>query len=897
MIHAQMRVLNLITPSSGCELGCEIIKVNVGFRSGQVYASGAYSLTYFINGNQIVQEFPAQDLQVIGGASESSQIYPFSQCYNFAADASYDLKICVDWLDATGVWMQDCKTFTIVSNGQVFPGTINGNAGFCSDGFQNTGVLNLASSFGSEYNWYFKNTSTSGAWVDLNNNTITHNYGPLSETTYYKVVVKNGFCPADSVEHTIQMNEKPVPGVLQEDLVVCKGDNAGELRVVGAQGTNFVWYEYLTQWQAASYIGNTEVYPYQDFAIPKCYRVAVVNPGCPPELTNEICVEIDDVTELGVVNVSPNVVCVEDHLVNLEATGTITDNYQWQMSANSSSWVDVGMDAASFSENGLTEDTYYRLIVKNGVCPPDTSSVFYVQVDQAPEAPSLIGDAVYCEGANAGTIDQVGLSVGSQLIFEQSINDGLSWSSVPFSGTYGYSNLIQSTWYRLIYENGVCQNDTSNIVSVVIDPATMPGILENDSLICTGNLGELNLQNHTGSVVKWQSKSIDAGVWTDLSVSDTFLNFSNLTDTTLYRVIIKSGVCDADTSNVVQLDYVLGPDVGLISGDGVYCVDDVNHVMNLSDYNGNIVDWEISYDGGTFAGVGNPNDVYTATGLTQTVWYRVVLELNNCPYGYSDTVQVQVDPLTDPGVLMQDAVFCEGEAVSFINLINYTDTLLKFEYSDNGGSFWLDALPNVGEDTLSYDLNNTTLYRALVQSGICPPEYSNEVKIIVHPTPDVEAGPDQLVYEGEDFELNGQTNASNFFWTPAGFLDDANSMQPIGNIVSNEYFYFYAISTDGCESYDSVYIELLPPEPIFDTITNAITVNGDGYNDFWVIKGIERYPNAKVELMDKWGRKVYSTKEYHNDFDGGDLPSGNYFYIISFEAYEKVYKGVLAIYK
>jgi gliding motility-associated-like protein len=72
-------------------------------------------------------------------------------------------------------------------------------------------------------------------------------------------------------------------------------------------------------------------------------------------------------------------------------------------------------------------------------------------------------------------------------------------------------------------------------------------------------------------------------------------------------------------------------------------------------------------------------------------------------------------------------------------------------------------------------------------------------------------------------------------------------------------------------------------------VYNALTPNGDGVNDVWVIKGIQDYPDASVEVFDKWGDRVYQKDHYLNEWDGHGsngslLPDGTYFYIIKLNA-------------
>ena len=80
----------------------------------------------------------------------------------------------------------------------------------------------------------------------------------------------------------------------------------------------------------------------------------------------------------------------------------------------------------------------------------------------------------------------------------------------------------------------------------------------------------------------------------------------------------------------------------------------------------------------------------------------------------------------------------------------------------------------------------------------------------------------------------------------------------------------------------------------YSFIPNAITPNGDMKNDsFEILYNGE----AAVELsiQNRWGKQVYFNKSYQNDWDGGDLPAGVYYYQIRLG--RRQYKGPLTIVK
>ncbi|MDA8641887.1 DUF5011 domain-containing protein, partial [Flavobacteriaceae bacterium] len=51
-------------------------------------------------------------------------------------------------------------------------------------------------------------------------------------------------------------------------------------------------------------------------------------------------------------------------------------------------------------------------------------------------------------------------------------------------------------------------------------------------------------------------------------------------------------------------------------------------------------------------------------------------------------------------------------------------------------------------------------------------------------------------------------------------------------------------------------------------VSQAITPNGDGINDTWIIYNIENHPNNIVKIYNRWGNEIYSKKGYRNEWDG-----------------------------
>ena len=62
---------------------------------------------------------------------------------------------------------------------------------------------------------------------------------------------------------------------------------------------------------------------------------------------------------------------------------------------------------------------------------------------------------------------------------------------------------------------------------------------------------------------------------------------------------------------------------------------------------------------------------------------------------------------------------------------------------------------------------------------------------------------------------------------------------------------------------------------------NVITPNRDGQNDVLVIDNVQLYPGNTFTVFNRWGREVYSTTNYQNNWGGDDkTPAGNYYYLL-----------------
>ncbi|MFO8129783.1 MAG: gliding motility-associated C-terminal domain-containing protein [Bacteroidales bacterium] len=116
-----------------------------------------------------------------------------------------------------------------------------------------------------------------------------------------------------------------------------------------------------------------------------------------------------------------------------------------------------------------------------------------------------------------------------------------------------------------------------------------------------------------------------------------------------------------------------------------------------------------------------------------------------------------------------------------------------------------------------------------------------------------------------------------------GTKSDQETPTHFYNKVGNyEAFFKYTIQQGGCQ--DSIMMTVPVKELELD-IPNVFTPNGDGINDHFEIKKLENYISNEIVIYNRWGSKVYERSNYNNEWDGGNLDDGVYFYVLKCTGY------------
>jgi gliding motility-associated-like protein len=214
--------------------------------------------------------------------------------------------------------------------------------------------------------------------------------------------------------------------------------------------------------------------------------------------------------------------------------------------------------------------------------------------------------------------------------------------------------------------------------------------------------------------------------------------------------------------------------------------------------------------------------------------------------------------------------------------------------------YYWNAVIDPNDSTLALGLCSDQNYSVLVTDTVCIWDTAFLVKAYDMPDIKVIISPDSL------FETNPQASLSfenksadsipltNWVWI---FPDSTttNLTNPQYVFIKSDSVLFVYTTIDGC--IDTI-ITPVTVQPFKLTLYNVFTPNGDGVNDRYEIPNLDRYINNQFIVYNRWGEKVFQEDNYSNDWDGGKLPDGVYFYILKCQGYykEDVFKGSISIY-
>ncbi len=107
-----------------------------------------------------------------------------------------------------------------------------------------------------------------------------------------------------------------------------------------------------------------------------------------------------------------------------------------------------------------------------------------------------------------------------------------------------------------------------------------------------------------------------------------------------------------------------------------------------------------------------------------------------------------------------------------------------------------------------------------------------------------------------------------------------NILPNAGHIDKSGEYFIRARSVDGCVSFKSVKVTVLPPLPPELRIPNAFSPNNDGVNDVFKIEIPAEVIITRLIIYNRWGQVVYNTTDVSKYWDAKNMAVGTYYWVM-----------------
>jgi gliding motility-associated-like protein len=424
------------------------------------------------------------------------------------------------------------------------------------------------------------------------------------------------------------------------------------------------------------------------------------------------------------------------------------------------------------------------------------------------------------------------------------------------------NNLSAGLYHLTVTDSNNCTTETS--VSLQSEGNLTVTINELQGILCfNDNTGSLEASsNGIGNLTyNWSNNSNTA-------------NISNLPASTYFVSVTDENTCSGTASHTLlepaQINF--NTTIEPIGCDGSA---------------GNIT---LNANGGT----GELNFVWSTGEQTSSIdvltsdWYSfTVSDANNC--NLTDSIFIPPAGSDFRLTVSTNNVSCHGFQDGSIDLQFTTDTsLLEINWT-YGTNNYPGSLNLVDLDKGIYHLHVTNQDGCTIDSSF----------VISEPSPVildfVTSSPTCIGNQNGSISISASGGIAPYTYYLDGFASDSSTFW---NLSQANYRVFVK-DMNNCPSKIKT-ITLLDQPVECLRIPNAITPNADGNNDEWIIENIALFPNALIQIYNRWGQQIYQGGAFSKKWDGktdkgSPLPAGSYIYTINLYNGAEPISGIVTI--
>ncbi|MDC0338365.1 gliding motility-associated C-terminal domain-containing protein [Flavobacteriales bacterium] len=761
----------------------------------------------------------------------------------------------------------------------------------------NTGAINIQNS---------GNPSATGSGINFSNTTLNS----TSPATNCPILVGSCYSP-------ICINPTPSGNSSQ---LFCSSDSPTIADLVVTGGPAIAWYNSSTL--GTSYLPNDALIDGNS------YWAADETPGCDTSFRFEVIVSINDAGDAGL----PGVLTI--------CQGTAPQNAELFASLNG-----IPDAGGTWTNSGLT----YTYTVTSLGCPDASADI--VVTEQAQPDAGTSGNLTICQGTVPTNAELFTSLNGTPSPGGTWTNSGLTYTYTVFPNL---PCLTSATSNVLVIESDTLAPSGSNTQSFCADEIPMVSDLAiiGNSVLWYSDISNTNLLSSSellinGNTYYATQTSIINGCESSTSfpvvvtLSDPFLDTNNYlvtpsscgsSDGSITGITVSGGQPsynwewtnlsglisnDQDITNTTAGSYTV------VVTDALGCQDSVqalfignNGAANIDISSSAVVNETCGNNNGSITGlivtggngvlsyewsdgssiISSDLDLFPISAGNYTL---TVIDANNCvstagPFSLSDLD----GPSLDLNSLAIENTTCNESNGSITGIsVNGGNGVIQIEWSDGssviGNTLDINGLTAGSYSLVITDTNNciatidTTISSDPIPTVLAEDDYamtdpSTEVIVIID-TNDIGDVTTIQIVNGPENGVATVDLMGNLTYTPN---DGYSGIDSLVYTICDEF------CSLECEN-ASVYITVEDLVPLH--IPNGFSPNSDGFNDTFVIEGLDQYPDNEIIIFNRWGDEVFSAGPYLNDWIGsttngklkitGDqVTEGTYYYILDIHA-------------
>jgi gliding motility-associated-like protein len=720
--------------------------------------------------------------------------------------------------------------------------------------------------------WFYSHNNQD--WMVTVGNGDTLAYANLTQTTYYRATVKHGTCaPVLSNTITVTVNAISDAGTLTGTSKGCRYTHSGTLTLENYTGNVQQWlaFDTLTNvWTSAA--NATNQYAFVNLATETHYKAIVKNGVCTADTSAAAVVGVFLLPD---VRFNDPSACLgttmqfnEDVSKPYEADNALS-SYLWNFDDGTAS-------AERFPVKTYTDARVYNVkltVTTSKNCSASLTksiTVYHNPIADFSAANVCFGDSVRFRDAsvsNSGNILQYYWTFGD--MESAAVANPAHRYAVAQTYTAGLS---VTTEYS-------CIHHISKIIQIYNNPVAD---FRADS-VCVGNATLFTDYStaEEGMFAKFNWTFGDASVSVLQHPLHRFSAPQNYT--TMLQVETDKGCRDSITHEIVVYPLPIAAFDIVNACDGMPV-----QFINQSAIDAGVITafrWNFG-DGATSTDV-NPAKLY----FNAAIYNVELLAISDrmCETRLQKQAVVYKNPIAD--FLVENVCFNTPVTLTNKSFINNSENLIyHWELGDGYTN---------GNRELQYTYLQPGTYAVKLtvvsDEGHCIDSMVNTVQIYALPA--IDAGNDVSASLGYAVQLSA-SGGNRYNWSPAEGLSATHISNPLATPKQTTEYTVEGIDEYGCVNYDIVTVFIIDDNRIIPT--NLLTPDGNGKNDMWIITNIENYPQALVTVFDLHGKEIFSTRNYQNTWDGrnktGDiLPDGTYYYVITFDVGDRIYKGAITV--